>query len=233
MTGRLCARDVMTARVITVRPETSVKDIAALMLTHHVSGLPVVTIEGELVGIVTEADLLYKETGQEHPAGRFFKGFPPFGRTVDTSRKAEGLTAVDLMSSPVITVEEDTPLREVAGLMVRRKINRVPVMRGGRLAGIVSRADVLRAFTRPDAELARTVREALLRELWVDVSKIRVDVREGVVHLDGAVDRRSERDLVTRWVAGLDGVVGVESRLTFEYDDRAVALGAQWPTDQV
>lgn len=233
MTGRLCARDVMTARVITVRPETSVKDIAALMLTHHVSGLPVVTIEGELVGIVTEADLLYKETGQEHPAGRFFKGFPPFGRTVDTSRKAEGWTAVDLMSSPVITVEEDTPLREVAGLMVRRKINRVPVMRGGRLAGIVSRADVLRAFTRPDAELARTVREVLLRELWVDVSKIRVDVREGVVHLDGAVDRRSERDLVTRWVAGLDGVVGVESRLMFEYDDRAVALGAQWPTDHV
>ena len=233
MTGRLCARDVMTARVITVRPETSVKDIVALMLTHHVSGLPVVTIEGELVGIVTEADLLYKETGQELPAERFFRGFPPFGRTVDTSRKAEGLTAVDLMYSPVIAVEEDTPLREVAGLMVRRKINRVPVMRGGRLAGIVSRADVLRAFTRPDAELVRTVREALLRELWVDVSKIRVDVREGVVHLDGAVDRRSERDLVTRWVAGLDGVVGVESRLTFEYDDRAVALGAQWPPDHV
>lgn len=222
----------MTARVITVRPETSVKDIAALMLTHHVSGLPVVTLAGELTGIVTEADLLYKETGQEHPTGRFFKGFPTFGRTGDTSRKAEGLTAVDLMSSPVITVEEDTPLREVASVMVRRKINRVPVMRGGRVAGIVSRADVLRAFTRPDAELARTVREALLHELWVDVSKIHVDVRGGVVHLDGAVDRRSELDLVTRWVAGLDGVVGVESALTFEYDDRAVALGAQWPPDR-
>lgn len=233
MTAHLTARDVMTAQVITVRPETSVKETAALMLAHHVSGLPVVTVEGELVGIVTEADLLYKETGRERAAEPFFRRWSRSGRTADAARKAEGLTAVDLMSSPVVTVEEATPLHDVAALMVRRRINRVPVMRQGRLAGIVSRADVLRAFTRPDAELARTVRTVLLRELWVDVGRIEVAVRDGVVRLDGVVDRRSELDLVTRWVAALDGVIGVESHLAFEYDDRAVALGASWPPDHV
>ncbi|HEU5298087.1 MAG TPA: CBS domain-containing protein, partial [bacterium] len=179
MNGHLTARDVMTAQVITVRPETAVKEAAALMLAHHVSGLPVVTVEGELVGIVTEADLLYKETGRERAEGRFSRLVPRFGRGTEVSRKAEGLTVVDLMSSPAITVKEETPLHDVAALMVRRRINRVPVMRQGRLAGIVSRADVLRAFTRPDAEMARTVRAGLLRELWVDVSRIQVAVRDG------------------------------------------------------
>lgn len=232
MSGHLTARDVMTAQVITVRPETTVKEAAALMLAHHVSGLPVVTVEGDLVGIVTEADLLYKETGRER-AQSFFRRWARSGLTADVSRKVAGLTAIDLMSSPVVTVEEATPLHDVAALMVRRRINRVPVMRRGRLAGIVSRADVLRAFTRPDAEMARTVRTALLRELWVDVGRIEVAVRDGVVRLSGVVDRRSELDLVTRWVAGLDGVIGVENRLAFEYDDRAVALGASWPPDDV
>jgi len=223
----------MTPRVVTVRPDTPVKDIAALMLAHHVSGLPVVTLEGELVGIVTEADLLVKEAGGEPGDGRFLKGAPPFGRTADTARKAGALTARDLMSAPVITVGEDTPLHEIARLMVRRAINRVPVVREGRLVGIVSRADVLRAFTRPDEEIAAAVREALLHELWVDVSRIRIDVRDGVVSLEGSVDRRSERDLIVRWVGSLDGVVAVESRLTFAYDDRGVSLGSRWPPDRI
>jgi CBS domain-containing protein len=218
MTGRLTAGDVMTRRVITVRPQTPVKEIAALMLAHHVSGLPVVTVEGELVGIVTEADLLHKET-----AGA------PGRRPRAAARKAEGLTAQELMSSPVITVDEATPLRDVAALMVRKQINRVPVLRDGRLVGIVSRADVLRALTRPDEELAAAVREALLHDLWIDVSRLQVEVRDGVVRLGGIVDRRSERELAGRWAASLDGVVAVENALQFEYDDRAVALGASWP----
>jgi len=229
MIGRLCARDVMTHRVITVRPETSVKDVAGLMLAHRVSGLPVVTLTGELVGIVTEADLLYKETPPDLGNVPLLRGLPAFGRTAEISRKAEGLTAQDVMTAPVVTVEEDTPLREVAAIMVRRKINRVPVVRDGRVVGIVSRADILRALTRTDEELAHAVREALLHDLWVDVQRIAVTVRDGVVTLEGTVDRRSERELVGRWVAALDGVVAVENRLTFEYDDRDLALGASWP----
>ncbi|MDQ7842308.1 MAG: CBS domain-containing protein [Armatimonadota bacterium] len=229
MIGRLCARDVMTRQVITVRPETPVKEVAGLMLTHRVSGLPVVTLTGELVGIVTEADLLYKETPPESEGGRPRRGLLPLGRAAEAVRKAEGVRAQDVMTAPVVTVGEATPLREVAALMVRRRINRVPVIRDGRLVGIVSRADVLRALTRDDEELARAVREALLHDLWLDVHRITVAVRDGVVTLEGTVERRSERELAGRWVAALDGVVAVENRLTFEYDDRDVTLAAPWP----
>lgn len=218
---RLRAKDVMTAPVFTVRPETSVKDIAALMLTYKISGLPVVTPDEELVGIVTEADLLHKESGLKREARTFWKALP-FGRTPEAIRKAEGVSAADLMSSPVLTVEEDTPLREVAALMVRRKINRLPVMRAGRLVGIVSRNDILRAFVRTDQELAKAVREGLLHGLWIDVTPLKIDVMDGVVYLDGEVDRRSDKLLAEQWVAAIDGVVRVDSTLTYRHDDRRV-----------
>lgn len=226
---RLRAKDVMTSPVITVRPDSTVKDIAALMLSHHISGLPVVTAEGELVGIVTEADLLYKESGpRQHDTG-FLKGLPPFGKTVDTAKKAGGLVAGDLMTATVITVEEDTLLHEVAALMVRRKINRVPVTRAGRLVGIVSRADVLRAFVRADEEIEHAVHDALLHELWIDISNVRIEVSEGVASLQGEVDRRSEKELAERWVATIDGVVKVESRLTYRFDDREATMETWQP----
>ena len=215
------AKDVMAAPVFTVRPETGVKDIAALMLTYKISGLPVVTTDEELVGIVTEADLLHKESGLKRKDLTFWKGLP-FGRTPASIRKAEGVTAAELMSSPVLTVEEDTPLREAAALMVRRKINRLPVMRAGRLVGIVSRNDVLRAFVRTDEELERAVRDALLHRLWIDVTPLKINVMDGVVYLDGEVDRRSDKLLAEQWVAAIDGVVRLDSTLTYRHDDRRV-----------
>ncbi len=154
----LRAKDVMTSPVVTVWPDTSVKDIAASMMAHHISGLPVVTSDGELVGIVTEAYLLHKEGGPFVQDPTFFAGLPAFGRAAAAARKAGGLFARDLMSSPVVTVQEDTPLGEIAALMMRRKVNRVPVLRVGRLVGIVSRADIVRALVRPDEEIAEVVR---------------------------------------------------------------------------
>lgn len=230
--ARLTAADVMTPHVITVRPETTVKDVAAVMSTHHVSGLPVVTGDGELVGIVTEADLLHKEN-LPHPPARFRHAFPGFRRQARAARKAEGLTAADLMTAPVISVEEGTPLHEIAGVMVRRGINRVPVIRAGRLTGIVSRADIVKAFTRTDAEIAAAVRATLLHDLWVDVTHIEIDVRDGIVFLDGQVERHSERDLVTQWVGTVDGVVAVKDRLAFDYDDRSIRVADRWPADRV
>lgn len=221
---RLRAKDVMTSPVITVRPDTSVKDVAALMLRHHISGLPVVTSEGELVGIVTEADLLYKETGPQQKAEGFLKGFPPFAKTANEERKAAGLTAADLMTSPVVTVDEEMPVHDIARLMVRRKINRVPVLRADWVVGIVSRADVLRALARPDEEIAAAVRQALVHELWIDLSNVKIDVRQGVVYLDGTVDRYSEKQLAERWVATVDGVAKVESALAYRLDDRGIQL---------
>lgn len=229
--ARLTAGDVMTTRVVTVRPETSVKEIAALMLAHHISGLPVVTEDGSVVGIVTEADLLQKERGPRPHLGRLRHSIGSFIRRAAPSavKKIDALSAQELMSAPVMTVEEATPLHEIASLMVDAQINRVPVMRDGRVIGIVSRADIMRAFTRTDAEVAAAVRSTLLHDLWVDVTNVGIDVRGGIVVLDGQVERRSECELVTRWVAAVDGVIAVENRLTYEYDDRGVHLGDRWP----
>lgn len=225
---RLVARDVMTTQVITVAPDTPVKEIAQLLLTHHISGVPVVSPEGKLVGIVTEADLLYKERPEVEEAGllRLFRR----GQLAEAERKAEGLVARDVMSSPVVTVTEETPLREVAALMARRQINRVPVVRGDQVVGIVSRADVLRALVRADDEIKEAVRRALLEELWIDPSGLRIEVQEGVVTLEGEVERRSDKELAERWVATIDGVVRVESRLTYRFDDRQARMET-WPGD--
>ncbi|MDQ7820341.1 MAG: CBS domain-containing protein [Armatimonadota bacterium] len=220
---RLRAKDVMTSPVITVRPDTPIKDVAALMAAHHISGVPVVTDQGELVGIITEADLLLAEA----------RGFRRPARLAPVGEARPRLRARDLMTSPVVTVDEEAPLSEVASLMVRRQINRVPVMRGGRLVGIVSRADIVRALARSDEEIAAAVRESLLHDLWVDTSRLTVEVRQGVVILEGEVDRWSEKQLVERWVAAADGVVGVENRLTYRFDDRRASLGDLWPEPRV
>src|SRR5574341_165769 len=112
---RMLASDVMTTPVLTVRVDTPVKDIAAMMLAHHVSGLPVLAADGELVGIVTEADLLHKEL----PPLSGETGLVRLLRSTYTAdlEKAEGRTAADLMTAPVITIEEPTSLREAAALM--------------------------------------------------------------------------------------------------------------------
>lgn len=224
---RLQAKDVMTSPVITVDPQTPVKEVAQLLLTHHISGVPVVS-EGKLVGIVTEADLLHKERPATEEGGllRLLRR----GQLAEVERKAEGLVARDVMTSPVVTVTESTPLREVAALMARRQINRVPVVRGDQVVGIVSRADVLRALVRTDEELKEAVRQALLEELWIDPSALRIDVHEGVVTLEGEVDRRSDKELAERWVGTIDGVVRVESRLTYRFDDRQARMET-WPGD--
>ncbi len=210
---RLRVRHVMTSPVVTVREDTPVKEVAEVLLRHRISGVPVVSAAGELVGIVTEADLLYKELPE--PAGRW-----PFRQDPADARKRGGLTARDLMTRPVRTVEEDAPLREAARLMAQWRVNRLPVVREGRLVGIVSRADVIKALARDDTELERAVRESLLRDLWVDPATVQVRVEEGVVHLEGTVDRWSDKELVERWVAGIDGVVSVRSALTYRVDDR-------------
>lgn len=218
--GRLRVRDVMTTQVVTVREDTPVKDVAQVLLAHRISGAPVLSRHGELVGIITEADLLYKELPEEK-GGWLFRPDP------EGLRKREGLLARDLMTWPVITVDEDTPLREAARLMAKHRVNRLPVVRDDRVVGIVSRADVLKALAREDAELERAVREALLRELWVHPATVHVRVEDGVVYLEGTVDRWSDKELVERWVAGIDGVVSVRSQLQYRFDDRRASEASE------
>jgi CBS domain-containing protein len=216
---QLRARDIMTRHVITAAPEAKVKDLALLMANNRISGVPIVTAEGDLVGIVTEGDLLYKELLPKPPEpAEVFQHLPlpSVAEAAERARKAEGLSADAIMTSPVITVDEDTPVHAVVAEMVKRRINRLPVVRQGRMTGIISRADVLRVFTRPDPEISEAVWKSISHDLPIDVSSVMIEVLDGMVYLYGTVTADSDKTLLERWSAMVDGVIGVQSWLTTE-----------------
>jgi len=225
-------RDVMSRTVLSVRPETPLKDVAALMVEHGISGVPVVDEQGAVVGVVSEADFVIKERGREEALEQIrHRPLARFLGHADEARaevaKIQAATAGSAMSSPAVTIEADRPVREAAAVMVERSINRLPVVEDGRLVGIVTRADLVRAYLRPDDELERLIRdEVLVRELWVDPAEVDVRVERGVVHLRGTVDRRSTAELVARHVARVEGVVAVDSELGWRLDDSEIKAPA-------
>ena len=183
-------RDVMTPEVVTVDEHASFKDIATLIAERRVSAVPVLDREGRVLGIVSEADLVLKEEFPEGPAGgRLFQG----RRQREDRAKAAGDTAAELMTAPAVTVGPDATVSEAARLLHRHGIKRLPVVDpAGPLLGIVSRADLLKVFLRPDADIAREIRqEVLLRSMWMDPDTVVVDVRDGVVTLTGRLERRA------------------------------------------
>jgi|DewCreStandDraft_5_1066085.scaffolds.fasta_scaffold00164_57 CBS domain-containing protein len=145
----------MTRPVITVRPDTRVGEIARLMVEHAISGIPVVDDAGRVVGIVTESDLIVRHARLHFPVYLPILGeVIPIGnlrRLNAELRRALGTTAADVMTSPVRTVDVDTPLEEVVTLLVDHRIGRVPVLEQGRLAGIITRADIVRLIAREEA----------------------------------------------------------------------------------
>lgn len=216
-------RAVMTPEVVTVGEQASFKEIAATMAEHRVSALPVLDDDGRLAGIVSEADLLLKEAFPEGPAGgRLFQGH----RQRVQRAKAAGDTAAELMTTPAVTIGPDATVTEAARLLHRHGIKRLPVVDpAGPLLGIVSRADPLKVFLRSDAELAQEIRqEVLLRAMWVNPDSLTVKVRDGVVTLTGQLERRSLIPIAVSLVHGIDGVVDVVDRLTFEVDDSPIMV---------
>lgn len=213
----LTVQDVMTSTVVTVADSAPFKEIVRLMQVHGVSALPVVDAQGRLVGIVSEADLLPKEASEidgEHHL---------FGPRRKRAHKAAGLVAAQLMSAPVAAVGPDATLREAARLTLERKVKRLPVVdAGGRIIGIVSRADLLKVFLRPDNEILDEVtKRVLLRILCLEAHTVKATVHDGVVRLDGVVEQRSMLPLVVGLVKGVSGVVGVDSHLGYQVDDTA------------
>jgi CBS domain-containing protein len=216
--------DMMTRSVLSVSPATPLKDVARLLVEHRISGLPVVDDTGRVVGVISEGDLLVKE--QRRDAIRHRPLARIFGDSAETRQllaKAEASTAGDAMTAPAITVETNTPVSVAAARMIERRINRLPVTEHGRLVGIVTRADVIRAFVQTDDELADAVRnEVLLRSLWLDPGKFSVDVVNGVATIQGAVERRSTAAMVERMVAMLPGIVSVVAEIKWTMDDRDI-----------
>ena len=216
-------RDVMTHDVVTVDEHTSLKDITPLLADRRVGAVPVLDRDARVLGVVSEADLVPKEEFPEGPPGaRLFQG----RRQRQTRAKATGDIAVELMTAPAVTVGPDATLAEAARLLHRHRIKRLPVLDpAGPLLGIVSRADLLKVFLRPDDEISREVRQdVLLRAMWVDPDTVEVDVRDRVVTLTGQLERRSLIPITVSLVHGVDGVVDVVDRLGFEFDDRTIMV---------
>jgi CBS domain-containing protein len=208
--------DVMTTDVVTVPPDMPYKAVADLLVQHGVSAVPVVDATGRVLGVVSEADLLakleYADRTPRHPlsARRMRYG----------SGKAAGDTAGELMTAPAVTVRRTETVTRAARLMDAAGIRRMPVVNyDGQLVGIVARRDLLRLYTRPDAETRAALIDGVLHSLWVDPSIVGVEVVDGVVTLTGHVDRRSTAAVVAAFVLGTPGVVDVVDHLTFDEDD--------------
>jgi CBS-domain-containing membrane protein len=203
-------KDVMTTEVVVVRRETTFKEMAAVLRRHRVSALPVVDDAGRVVGVVSEADLLAKEA-LANP------GVMAEVLHHQDVRKAEGLTAGDLMTHPPVTAAPEDPVEQAARIMHFMRVKRLPVVNsGGELVGIVSRSDVLAVFDRPDEDIRRDIVDTIFRhEFRIDSRLFTVTVESGVVTMEGCPETAAlGRDLV-RKARHVPGVVAVRDRLTY------------------
>ena len=210
--------DVMTQRVHVASPSTPFKLLVRLIEENRVSAIPIVDPQGVPVGVVSEADLLLKqrraELAEKHDIVH------PLKRRHD-SAKAEGMLASELMSSPPITIASGAYLADAARLMQERNVRRLIVVdERGKIAGIISRSDILQIFLRTDEALREDVVDYLIPSiLWPPPENLGVDVTWSVVTLTGEVDRKSDVEILARMTQQLDGVVGVINRLGYRWDD--------------
>lgn len=213
-------QDIMRRDVITVGPETPLKEVARLLVEHRISGLPVVDPEGRVLGVVSEGDLVAKERGAEIERPRLLGALLGGNRAKALLGKVEARTAGDAMTAPPITIEPGAPVRAAAALMVERQVNRLPVVEDGRLVGIITRADIVRTFVRSDAKLEREIVDGvILRAMWLDPRLLQVTVRDGVVQIRGRVDRRSDARILEELTRRVEGVVDVELDVDWTVDD--------------
>lgn len=214
-------RDVMTSVVITVQPETSLKEVATILSRCGISGVPVVAEDERVVGVVSEVDILFKERGPTEREGTLARLSTAFGR--DGQRKPAAQTAAEAMTAPAKTIAPWRPVSAAAAQMLEESVNRLPVVdEEDRLVGIVTRADLVRAFARSDAEIEREIREEVLeRALLLETpGAVTVAVDEGNVTLEGAVRMRTDAEFVPALVAKVPGVIRVDSSIGWQEDNR-------------
>jgi CBS domain-containing protein len=211
----MIVEELMTKDVVTVRPETPLKEVARLLRDRGISGVPVVA-DDHLLGVVSETDIVMKERGRLF-TGRRLK------RVAEQKRTAA--TAGEAMTSPVVTIELWRTATGAATLMLDYDVNRLPVLDNqDRLVGILTRADLVRAFARSDAEIAREINEdVVVRSFWLEPATITVTVVDGEVTLEGEVGSEPVADSLVSAVERVAGVVSVDSSLTLRDADRVSA----------
>jgi len=215
------ARDVMTPGVVTITPDTKVPEIAGLLLERRISAVAVVEASGMVVGVVSESDLMRRpELGTDKPRSRWLQVLLSTEDREHDFVKTHGMRAREVMSSPAVSVAPDASLADIVALMGKRHIKRVLVLDQGRLAGIVTRTDLLRALharkalpTESVPRDDRSLRETILRELgqadWALEAIVNVQVADGHVELWGNIDSHEQRRAIRIAVEGIPGVRGI------------------------
>jgi len=206
-------KDVMTTKVSTIHGDASLKEAAGLMTELGVSGLPVVAQDGLVIGVLSERDILFKEARPGPKPGLLERLFAlPIP---ELEAKLAATTVGEAMTAPAMTISPDRPVSEAASVMVEENVKRLPVVDGaGTLVGIVTRSDLVRAFVRSDEEIAREIRDDVIRRsLWIEPEKIDVVVERGEVRLVGEVESRADAELIPEFIQRVPGVVSVLSKL--------------------
>ena len=219
--------EVMTHCVITTTPESTIEEVARAMIQHRISGVPVVITGGTVVGIVTEGDLLRCAelcAGESHK--RWFELFIARGRRPRQDReRSHAFHVREVMTGKVVCVSPDTPLAEAVALMESRLIKRLPVLRDGRLVGIVSRADLLRALTEllpkistaavSDSDIRKRLLAEIAKQPWAARTKIDATVEDGTVELRGVIFDASDREALRLVAEHVPGVKRVRDDLVW------------------
>ena len=220
------AADVMVHQVITVRPESTIRDVAALLIAKHISAVPVTDADGKLLGIISEGDLLRRsETDTERRRSWWLRWFVLNDTLTTEFIKSHSRRVSDVMTRKVIVARADTPLHEIATLLEQNRIKRVPIVEGDKVIGLVSRANLVQALaswresdspaTAPDdVALRDAVMANLEKESWAHTALINVTAHSGQIDLWGLVDSATKRDAIRVAIEITPGVVTVNDNLT-------------------
>lgn len=218
------AVDVMVRGVVTVHPETSISDAIGLLIQHDISALPVVDDEAKLVGVLSEADLIHRaELGTEKHRPWWMEAVTGAAALAEEFAKAHGQKVGDIMTTEVVSVGEDTPISDIATLLERHRIKRVPVVHDGKVIGVVSRANLIQALASTISKQSdngaedRAIRNELLDRLghqdWTDFGGRNVIVTDAVVHLWGLVGSEAERHALVALAENVPGVKEVSDEM--------------------
>jgi CBS domain-containing protein len=220
------AHQIMTRPVITVTPDTTVVEAANTMLQKHVSGLPVVDATGKLAGIISEGDFIRRsEIGTGRKRGRWLKFILGPGKAASDFVHEHGRKISEIMVSSPLTITEDAPIEEIVAVMEKNNVKRLPVVRGDKLVGIVSRANLLQAVaslarevpdpTADDAHIRDRIIDAIEKNDWCPFG-LSVIVRDGIVHLSGVITEERARQAAVVAAENIEGVKIVHDHLCWE-----------------
>ena len=234
------AQDVMTRDVISIDPDATVLQAARLMLQHHISGLPVIDKDGNLVGVVSEADFLHRrETSTERKRARWLEFIIGPGRMAAEYSHTHGSKVSEVMTTEVVSVAQDDALEDIVVVMERHRIKRVPVLCGGQVVGIITRSNLMHAMVslarkaEPSASDDATIRERLLAEIkeqqWAPAATVNVVVKDGMVELWGVIIDERQRQALKIAAENIPGVTAVHDHLAWVEPTSGMTIEADEP----